>query len=254
MRRHLIVMLAALFAAAPASAADRISKESFGSGGATRTYYLYVPEAVKDTPVPLLVVLHGSGRNGLSQVERWKDLAKKEGIIVAGPDATKSEAWNMAVDGPDFLHDLVEVISAGHPVNPRRVYLFGHSAGAIHGLMIGLLESGYFAAAAVHAGALPPDTYDYGTRAIRKIPLAIWVGTNDSFFPLAAVRATRDALVRQGIDVRLTEISGHTHDYYGRAGEINRAAWTFLSPVTLDAGVHEGSDSAVTRSVVTVPR
>ncbi len=41
-----------------------------------------------------------------------------------------------------------------YPINPRRVYLFGHSAGAIFALHMSLMESQYFAAAAVHAGAL----------------------------------------------------------------------------------------------------
>jgi len=225
-----------LLAATEALAADKITKETFGHGGTTRTYYLYVPESVTSaSPAPLLVLLHGSGRNGLTLAEPWKDLAKKQGIILAGPDAITSAGWNMGPDGPAFLSALVDVVSAQHPVDPRRVYLFGHSAGAVHALVLGLLESQYFAAAAVHAGALPPEVYPYIARAPRKIPLAIWVGTNDAFFPLKAVRATRDALVAEKLDVKLTEIGGHTHDYYGSASGINREAWDFLKPHALDA-------------------
>lgn len=44
-----------------------------------------VPASVKPgTPVPLLITLHGSSRNGLSLVEKWKELADKEGFIVVG--------------------------------------------------------------------------------------------------------------------------------------------------------------------------
>jgi poly(3-hydroxybutyrate) depolymerase len=230
----LVLLLTALLDAPSAAAADRITKETFISDGRTRTYYLYAPESLgTGTVSPLIVFLHGSGRNGLLLVDKWKDLAKKEGIILAGLDSVNSQEWNTLVDGPDVLHDLIETVSAQHPVDPKRVYLFGHSAGAIHGLMMALLESQYFAAAAVHAGALPPDTYNYGERATRKIPLAIWVGTNDAFFPLAAVRATRDALVRSGLTVELTEIKGHTHDYYSRSSEINKAAWAFLKDKAL---------------------
>jgi predicted esterase len=49
------------------------------------------------------VLLHGSGRNGLSLVEKWKDLASKEGIILAGPDAANPNVWSPSEDGPDFL-------------------------------------------------------------------------------------------------------------------------------------------------------
>jgi len=54
------------------------------------------------------------------------------------------------------------------------------------------------------------------------------VGTNDSFFPLPVVRATRDALNAKGFNSELTEIKGHTHWYYDKAPEINRSAWEFL--------------------------
>jgi poly(3-hydroxybutyrate) depolymerase len=229
-----LAILTGLLLVPTASAADRITKEKCESGGRPRTYYLYVPETVREgTPAPLIVFLHGSGRNGSLLVEKWKDLAKKEGIILAGPDAVNSQEWNMLVDGPDLMHDVVEAVSAQHPVDKKRVYLFGHSAGAIQGLMFALLESQYFAAVAVHAGMLPPDTYAYADAAPRKIPLAIWVGTNDAFFPVRVVRDTRDALVQRGFSVQLTEINGHTHDYYSRSSEINKAAWTFLQAQAL---------------------
>ena len=64
--------------------------------------------------------------------------------------------------------------------------------------------------------------------AKRKIPIAIFVGTNDSFFPLPVVRATRDALNAKGFNAELTEIKDHTHWYYDKAPEINRSAWEFL--------------------------
>lgn len=236
MKLAIAVLLAALLVPAATSAADKITRETFGSGGRTRTYYSYVPETVReDAPAPLIVLLHGSGRNGSLLVDKWKDVAKKEGIILAGPDSINSQEWNMLGDGPDFMHDVVDIVSAQHPVDPKRVYLFGHSAGAIHGLMSALLESQYFAAVAVHAGALPADTYSYADSAARKIPIAIWVGTNDAFFPLAAVRATRDSLVQRGIPAQLAEISGHTHDYYSRSSEINKAAWAFLKQHALTA-------------------
>lgn len=227
----LFFVLAALLlpAAASSGSSDEITKELITSQGKKRAYYLYVPKTVKaDRPAPLLVTLHGSGRNGLSLVEKWKDLAKKEGFIVAGPDSIDNRQWQIPLDGPDFLRELVESLKTTHPINARRVYLFGHSAGAGQALYLSLLESEYFAAAAVHAGAVGPDANPFMEQAKRKTPIAIFVGTNDELFPLSTVRATRDALNSRGFSAQLTEIKDHTHWYYDRAPEINRAAWEFL--------------------------
>lgn len=226
-----------LVAALPAWAAPgEITKETYESAGRKRTYYLYVPKGVEaSSPAPLLVTLHGSGRDGRSLVEKWKELADKEGFIVAGPDALDRQGWWVPKDGPDGTYDLVETIKASHPVDPRRVYLFGHSAGAGFALMISLLESEYFAAAAVHAGLLKPENYNLIETAKRKTPIAMMVGTKDPLFKLADVRATRDELNRRGFAAQLSEVPNHDHWYYDRAPEFNRTLWDFLKQHRLDA-------------------
>lgn len=218
-----------------AAAKDDITKELITSKGKTRAYYLYVPSTIKpSSPAPLIVMLHGSGHVGMSLVEKWKDLAKKEGIIIAGPDSTDSRSWSSPQDGPDFLHDLVEELKAKYPINPRRVYLFGHSGGAIFALLMSLMESQYFAATAIHAGALPSGDSDLIDSAQRKIPIFIQVGDSDQSFPLKAVRATRDLLNSKGFSVELTELPGHDHWYYDLAPKINRTAWDFLKKYELE--------------------
>jgi poly(3-hydroxybutyrate) depolymerase len=233
-----LILFTLLMSLAPAraAAAEKIVKESTRSQGKERTYYLFVPDKISPaTPAPLIVLLHGSGRNGLSLVERWKELAAKEGIVLAGPDALTSQGWRIPEDGPDFIHELVETLKAKYPVNARRVYLFGHSAGAGQALYLSLLESQYFAATVVHAGALNAEDGPYLERARRKIPIAIFVGTNDQLFPLPVVRAPRDALNAHGFKSELTEIKDHTHAYYDRAAEINQSAWEFLKGNSLGA-------------------
>lgn len=224
---------------ATVAASKEIQKETFTSQGKTRTYYLYVPPTVKPgTPAPLLVLLHGSGRDGLSLVERWDKLARKEGIILAGLDSTNSKQWHPTDDSADVLHDLVEGLKAKYPVDPHRIYLFGHSAGASYALMLSLQESEYFAATAVHAGALPPEASFLVSRAKRKIPLAIIVGTVDPYFSLTTVRETRDTLNGKGFALELTELPGHDHNYYDIAPKVNQMAWDFLSKHRLDADPH----------------
>ncbi len=220
------------------SAEGKITKESFATkAGVKRTYYLFVPKDLHQSArIPLLITLHGSNRNGYSLVERWQDLGGKEGIIVAGPDAQNPALWSTPGDGPDMFYELAEVLKSRYPIEPRRVYLFGHSAGAVFAMGMGLMESEYFAAVAVHAGAFRSEAeYSVVNFAERKIPLAMFVGDRDQFFPIKAARQTRDALRRVGFPVELTEIPNHDHWYYDMGPKFNRWAWDFLKTKQLDS-------------------
>ena len=217
-------------------AGEDITKELTKSNGKTRVYYLYVPSKIQPSnPVPLVVMLHGSNRTGNSLVEKWKDLAKKEGFIIAGPDSENLREWSAPQDGPEYLRDVVEELKKKYPIDPRRVYLFGHSAGANFAILMSLLESQYFAATAVHAGALAKDDYSWVELAKRKIPMSIQVGVHDELYPPELLRATRDTLKTANFPIELMEISGHDHWYYGKSGKINQAAWDFLKKYSLDS-------------------
>ena len=232
--KHLLMLTLFLLAVSPVAvtpvAKDEITKELITSNKKTRAYYLYVPPTVTaSTPAPLIVTLHGSGRNGITLVEKWKDYAKKEGIILVGPDAANPQGWSAPQDGPDFLRDLIEELKTKYPVNPRRVYLFGHSAGACFAIHMSLMESQYFAAAAIHAGALRSDReFSLIDLPKRKIPISIQVGDSDAFFSLKEVRATSKALQEAGFPVDMVEIKNHDHNYYGGAPKFNQTAWEFL--------------------------
>ncbi|WP_218082131.1 alpha/beta hydrolase family esterase [Anthocerotibacter panamensis] len=189
-------------------ASPQIVRQTINAQGLERTYYLYVPENARSS-VPLIVLLHGSKRNGLSLVEKWQEVADREGVIVVGPDSLNSQGWSTPDDGPDFLHDLVENLKIRYPLDGRRVYLFGHSAGAAFALFMSCYESEYFAVTAIHAGAVEQGNFGVMDLATHKIPISIAVGTVDAFFPLPFVRATRDAFNKRGFDVALTEIPNH---------------------------------------------
>ena len=236
MKLHiLLTLIVLLLSCSPSLAKDDITKELITSNGKQRAYYLYVPTTIKtETPAPLIIMLHGSNRTGVTLVEKWKDYAKKEGFIIAGPDATDLSVWGSPQDGPDYLHDLVEELKSKYPVNPRRVYLFGHSAGATFALEMSLMESQYFAATAIHAGALSNDDMELMDLAKRKIPISIQVGDSDQYFPLKIVRATRDALKGKDFPVELIEIADHDHWYYDKAAKFNQTAWEFLKKYELE--------------------
>ena len=230
-----LALLIVMSLASVSAANPKIEKQSFTSNNKKRTFYLFVPELSKPAePVPLLLVFHGSGRNGLSLVEKWQDLAAREGFIVAGLDAHDSSHWSTTDDNPVVLRDLVETLKSKYAINSRRIYLFGHSAGAVFAIDLAMVESEYFAAAAGHAGSWrEKDEFEIMQSARRKTPVAIWVGTKDPFFSIASARATRDALIAKGFTAQLTEMPGHDHWYYDLAPKINEGAWEFLKQYEL---------------------
>ena len=64
--------------------------------------------------------------------------------------------------------------------------------------------------------------------ARRKIPIAIFVGDKDEYFPVFAVRKTQQALEQAGHPVSVTVIPGHSHAYTHVVAEVNRSAWEFM--------------------------
>jgi predicted esterase len=232
-----VLVLLILLLPASGAADEKISKEKFESQGKQRTYYLFVPDSAKSaSSVSLVVLLHGSGRNGLSLVEKWKEVASKEGFIIVGPDASNGESWRMPEDAPEFIHELVEMLITKYSVEPHHIYLFGHSAGAVLALNLAMLESEYFAAVAVHAGAWrTQQEISVVDQAKRKTPLKIIVGDQDNFFPLAAVKATESILKEGGFPIDVAIMKGHNHWYYDLAPDINRTAWEFLKQNSLAA-------------------
>jgi len=214
-----------------APARELAMKQTFDFAGKTRTFYSYLPEV--EGPLPLILLLHGSGRNGQVMVDAWADLASKEHFIVAAPDAYDSSAWNLKTDPPDFLHAVMEQVKAKHAVDENRIYLFGHSAGAEYALLLAILDSNSFAAVAVHAGALQPEYYRLFAYAGRRLPLAIWVGDQDLFFPVDMVTSTKKEFEANGFPIELAIIPHHDHNYYVISDEVNGKAWEFLKNARL---------------------
>ena len=217
-----------------ASAAAKPEKQALTFDGKERTYYIFVPEKLA-APAPLLLLLHGSGRDGMSQINEWKDLAAKEGLILAAPDSADSREWSMNTDGPEFLHEVVEAVRAKNPVDGKRIYIFGHSAGAVFALYMAVMESKYFAAAGVHAGAMGEDFYPYLNLAQRKVPITIWVGTDDPYFSLALVKGIQGELNKHGFQAQVVEMKGHDHNYYAVSKDLNPKILEFFRSNKLEA-------------------
>lgn len=230
----------ALLLAAAAQAAPGLKKETIESGGRKHVCYVYAPARLSaDSPAPVLMLFHGSGRDGMSQINEWRKLADAEGILLAAPNAVDARHWNIPDDGPELLRDIIDFVGREHRIDSRRIWAFGHSAGAVFMLAMGPLESNFLAAVAVHAGQFA-NVASSGILpfAERKIPIFIVIGTKDQNFSVDEVRRTAEAFSSAGFPIEIREIPNHDHNYYRRSREINDMAWAFLSPKHLDADAH----------------
>ena len=132
----------------------------------------------------------------------------------------------------------------------RRIYLFGYSAGAVFALYMAPMQSRYFAAAAVHAGAYGGEAdLAFLDTAPRKVPLFVSAGAQDRLFPPPVVLATVARLQRAGFPVTRAAVEGMPHSYQASA-EINERAWPVQFPPS--ASTVSGDEQPVVRGVVAI--
>ena len=223
LRALLVVSLAATTAAA-----QKPTSRTLVFDGHNRPYQLLIPAQAATAPVPLIVLLHGYGGNGQRPMSAWQGLARDQGIALVAPNSL-AEGWALLRgDGPDFFQALVEAVKKDAAIDARRVYLFGHSSGGHQALALGPLESEYFAAVAVHAGALNPTEGVFLREARRKIPIGMWHGKGDAIVPLQMGRDTGEMFKSLDFPITFNEIDNHTHDYFSRSARINTEVWSFL--------------------------
>jgi poly(3-hydroxybutyrate) depolymerase len=238
---HKTILVAALLTLGGATAvaqelARGVEKKTIGAGVAQQSYYLFVPDhAKKDPPMPLIVLVHGAGGSGLDQLEAWRSLAERHGIILLAPNIRNSAAdWDQLYDHPEWIRDAVNEVGRKHPVDGRRMYLWGYSAGCMFSFYFAFLESRYFAAAAVHGGVIENFKFQMADFAVRKVPFAYYIGTKDQWWTVQQTRATRDALTARAFPVHYVELNGADHRFFMRAEEITSDAWKYMKQFALD--------------------
>ena len=218
-----------------------VEKKTIQAGGAAgsatqQSYYLYVPERGKSAkPMPVIVVMHGAGGNGLEQVSAWKPLAEENNVILIGPNIKNSVPdWDQLYDHPEWIKSAIDETGKQHPVDGRRIYLWGYSAGGMFTFYLAFMESRYFAAAAVHGGIIEDSKFQMADFAVRKIPFAYYIGTRDQWWTIKQTRASQAALASRGFNVHYVEMQGADHNFYARSAEIASDAWKFMKQYVLD--------------------
>ncbi len=153
-------------------AAGHACKET--SFGGERPVKLHVPPGYQcGTQAPLLFMLHGYASSGAIE-ELYFNFAKsadEKGFLYAHPEGTKdtqqSQFWNATdaccnfygspVDDSAYVRGLIDEIAAEYDVDPKRIYLFGHSNGAFMAYRMACDHADRIAAVGGLAGAMFQD-------------------------------------------------------------------------------------------------
>ncbi len=219
------ILLCTLTAVSPATGSD-LRPHTIRCAERDMQYVAYIP-SVTAAPLPVLVLLHGAGDQAENFAKAWVSLARKKQIVLIAPQLPRDKTLEPLI--PKMLPCLVDDLRKQASLDPHRVYLFGYSMGGYLAYDGALLDSEYFAAAAIHAMGIDDEYAEIVQRATRKIPFDISIGDRDQMVSLAQVRKTRDLLRKSGFPVHYKEISGHSHNYYEISDSINHDVWDFLA-------------------------
>ena len=167
MKSRLLTVFALTFALiSPATATPNYTV------GGDRPVTVNLPDTLAN-PAPLLILLHSASTSGAHQ-ENYMHLgpvAKKNGLIYIAPDGmTNPEGkrfWNASksccnrykqeVDDVAYINSLIDEISKTTPVDPKRIYLIGHSNGAFMSFTFACKTNKVAAIVAI-AGAMDADS------------------------------------------------------------------------------------------------
>jgi predicted peptidase len=197
------------------------------TGPQTYSALVYAPPKRDETLVPLILVLHGAGRNDL---DVWQDLANPKGehaglipSLIASGRAPKELAEHFAVVAPysyqkrSFYEEprtkLLQFVNwvcseagraAGCPANvdPNRIFLFGFSDGATVG--VELLTTRRFAGGVICSYGFTGELPDLALQRLTNVPLWVFHSADDVIFPVECsdrlVRRLRQANNKNGSD------------------------------------------------------
>ena len=147
------------------------STQSLTLAGRERASLVHLPPAIGNSPLPLVIVLHGGGGNAASAAKMTglSALGDKANFIVVYPDGTgrlddRLLTWNAGnccgyaldnqVDDAGFIRALIEKLARDYPIDARRVYATGISNGGMMAYRLACELSDQIAAIAPVAGAL----------------------------------------------------------------------------------------------------
>ncbi len=197
-------------------------------------YALFVPTGYDPAkPAPLVVLLHGLYSNPW-QVIHYQGItqeAEKRGYLVVAPTGYNDQGWygsrgagkdfglglkqppglpdNLGALSEDDVLDVLALVQKDYAVDPKRIYLMGHSMGGGGTLYLGTKYPERWAALAALAPAIysNPDAL----AAVRKLPIMIVQGDQDRLVHVENTRKWVAEMKTLKMDYRYEEIAGGDH-------------------------------------------
>ena len=173
---------------------QEITNSSSFSVGGDRPAFVTLPTGYSQSvPAPLIIDLHGYSGTSVDQ-QRFAKMdvaANKRGVIYAGLDglidSQGNQFWNASVaccnfnanpvDDAAYIQGLIDEISKKVSVDPKRIYLFGHSNGHFMSYKFACTYPETVAAIAGLAGAM--DSAPSNCGATSPVNVLHIHGTND---------------------------------------------------------------------------
>jgi polyhydroxybutyrate depolymerase len=142
---------------------------------------------------PMLMLLHGAGADGRTQAGYFQlfTIVDDKQFVLIYPDAKANEegrrAWDSTgTDDVEYLSALIEEAEQTYNIDPKRVYLMGHSSGGFMSLTMACAASELFTALVSLAGGTFVDPNDCQPATL---PVSVLVvhGTSDETVPYEGV-------------------------------------------------------------------
>lgn len=185
--------------------------KGLGIGGG-RDGILCVPESYRpDTPIPLLVILHGAGGSALTAWNPYSWFANEFGVVILAPDS-RSRTWDLMQGGygPDvsYINEALGYTFDRCLIDPDRIALGGFSDGASYILSLGVSNGDLFS----HLIAFAPGYYVAMEPLVGKPRVFVGHGTSDPILPVSISQTHIVPSFRgAGYDVTYQEFEGdHT--------------------------------------------
>jgi poly(3-hydroxybutyrate) depolymerase len=189
-------------------------------------YRVYVPKTYKaGTPTPLVIALHGLGATEDSFFDSYQrvtpQLAERHGFLLAAPLGFRVDGFygSRVMTGADAAaarrseyseQDVLEVLKrmrADYAVDADRIYLIGHSMGAIGTWALGAKYPDLWAALAPFSGLGAPVTVS----RMRHIPQFVVHGDADPTVNVNGSRTMVAEMKKLGVEVTYIEVPGGNH-------------------------------------------
>ncbi|MEJ7583592.1 MAG: PHB depolymerase family esterase [Acidimicrobiales bacterium] len=216
-----------------------------------RFYLLTNPDHEPDTPVPLVLDLHGLAEGALvhTMMSAFSDLAEKEGFAVVFPNGTGSPVgWNVGIDATNsidlaFISTMLDTLGQDLCIDESRIYATGLSNGAMMSSALGCALSERIAAIAPVAGVTKLDDCDPG----RPVPVLAFHGTADDILLFNGGVGSGLGRALGGAETSSTTTTTLPADLDGEGYPATVAAWAEHNGCEPDARDEDVSDEVIRR-------